>query len=908
MGWDSFNGHLPYLSDSDRARVRLAFDMGAKAHEGQKRKSGEPYFTHPIAIAERLAAMGADGDTLIAALLHDTVEDTPLTLDEIETAFGPTVRGLIDGVTKLTAADLTSPSHDEQIETLRKMFTLMQGDVRIMVIKIVDRWHNMTTVMGLSPERRRSFAQETLDIVVKIADRLSMKELRDELTAQSMAVLEPELFAELEALRKEFGAMATDVVAAMERKLKPSLPKGVRVYSRRLSLEKTRVIHDLGSGSGKAEMTAIFVCPDIAACYAVLGQIHQTWPLQRLTFDDYINTPSVNGYRGIHTTIILPNGRRVRCKVRTETMDEYDHLGIAMYCFRHTGDGTEIAQLPWTERISPLAEGTSHQSEAFWTSLQRDLLGEEIVVYGSSEQSVTIPNGSTALDAAFYLFNEQAIHVSSMRVNGQAVALDAPLANGDTVDVSFSDDVKAGREWLNYVESGLASTLIRQELAKAPEQEKILLGRTMLDLGLRRHNLPGLGELQPQVFGEGLAALGLERLPELFVQLAEGKMSVPQALNLFSPALGGRMNATKLWDLSLQVENEHEAGRWLSWVRSFHPLRLIESLRNGGRGRLTASLTLTQTEADSMDAHLRSRLTSDRWTLRPRRQQLTILAVAAVLVILWGLDPVFGQLLIQKVVSVPTLTLVRFAAFIAVALIAQFAMMRANPGRLMPISPLSPTIFASGIALFATTVGTYASLRTINPTGYILMIVAGVLAMATGRTLLRREQAWAPAAALAVAVATLAIIFALDVPTWFGVGAAILGSVGFAAYSVASQEFQKTVSIRTRYPSFLLWVAVVAMACSLTLLPWVPAGPLDAPAIVLATLYVLVFTVLPYILFFEIMRMTESRLLERLLPLVIVSTVAGDLFVHANWLPLLAIPALATVAWLLWRHAGGEEE
>ncbi len=907
MGWESFSGHLPYLSESDRSRVRLAFEMGEKAHDGQKRKSGEPYFTHPIAIAERLAAMGADGDTLIAALLHDTVEDTPLTLNDIEAAFGSTVRGLIDGVTKLTAADLTSPSHDEQIETLRKMFTLMQGDVRIMVIKIVDRWHNMTTVMGLSPERRKSFARETLDIIVKIADRLSMKELRDELTAQSMAVLEPELFAELEALREEFSTLATDVVASMEKRLKPTLPKGVRVYSRRLSLEKTRVIHDLGSGSGKAEMTAIFVCPDVAACYAVLGQIHQAWPLQRLTFDDYINTPSVNGYRGIHTTIILPNGRRVRCKIRTEAMDEYDRLGIAMYCFRHTGDGTEIAQLPWTERISPLAEGTSYQSEAFWTSLQRDLLGEEIVVYGSSEQSVTIPSGSTALDAAFYLFNEQAIHVSSVRVNGQVVALDAPLANGDTVDVSFSDDVEAGREWLNYVESGLASTLIRQELAKAPEQEKILLGRTMLDLGLRRHNLPGLGELQPQVFGEGLAALGLVRLADLFVQLAEGKMTVPQALNLFSPALGGRVHAAKIWDLSLTVENEGEAGRWLNWLRSFHPKRLTEQLRGNGGGRFWASLSLTQAEADAMDAHLRSRLTSDRWWLRPRRQQLTLIGTTSVLVTLWGLDPVFGQMLIQHAISVPALTLVRFVAFIAVALIAQFAMERANPGRLMPISPLSPPIFASGIALFATTVGTYASLRTINPTGYILMIVAGVLTLATGRALLRRESAWAPAGALAVAITCIVATFTADVPSWFGVAAALLGSGGFAAYSLASQEYQKTVSIRTRYPSFLLWVAVVAMMCSLSLVPWVPMGSFNGAGLLLATLYVLVFTVLPYILFFEIMRMTQSRLLERLLPLVLVSTVLGDLAVHGNLIPLLALPALGAVTWLLWRHAGGEE-
>ncbi len=901
MVWADLHAHLAYLSDADRRRLERAFEMGKQAHDGQKRKSGEPYFTHPIAMAERLAGMGADADTLIAALLHDTVEDTPLTLNEIEAAFGPAVRGLIDGVTKLTRADLTSPSHDEQIETLRKMFRLMQQDVRIMVIKIVDRWHNMTTVTGLPTERRQSFAQETLDIIVKIADRLSMKELREELTAQSLAVLEPTLFLTLQTMRREFEAQAGDVVVGMARTLKSSLPKGVRTYTKPLSWEKTRIIHELGSGSGKAEVTAIFACPDVQACYTVLGLIHQTWHLQKLTFDDYINAPAMNGYRGIHTTIILPNGTRVRCKVRTETMDVYDRLGVAMYCFRKHKEGEEVAMLPWTERISPLAEGTSYQSQAFWTSLQRDLLGEEIVVYGASEQSVTIPRGATVLDAAFYLFNEQAIRAGAIRLNGQEVALDATLANGDVVDVTFHDEVQAGREWLNYVESGLASALIRQELAKAPETEKILLGRTLLDVGLRRHNLPGLAELKPRVFDDTLAALGLNRPEDLLIQLAEGKLTVPQALNLLSHTLGAAATKPETWELRMHLTGEHESERWVTWLRSLHPNRLHLG-RNRGHETVRAQLALTAGQADSIDAYLRPRLPSARWKLQSKRLRTKVLAAAIALVVLWGLDPVVGQLLINQYTSVPGLTIVRFVMFIVVALVAQANVQRANLGRLMPISPLSPTLLASGMALFATTVGTYSALRSIDPTGYILMIVAGVLAVASARALIRREPATATLASLGVVGSCIAAYIAVVQPSPFSIFAALLGSGGFAVYSLASQQYQKTVSIRTRYPTFLLWVAITALVCSLFLLPWTPLRGLTGPGLWLSAAFVLVFTVLPYILYFEIMRLTESRLLDRLLPLVIVSTVAGDLVTNWIWWPLLALPGLMTVCWLLWLH------
>lgn len=309
-----------------------------------------------------------------------------------------------------------------------------------------------------------------------------------------------------------------------------------------------------------------------------------------------------------------------------------------------------------------------------------------------------------------------------------------------------------------------------------------------------------------------------------------------------------------------------------------------------------------------MDTYLRSRLPASRWSLKNRSQQWKVAGAALLLVILWGLDPVVADILINQYTSVPGLTIVRFATFIAVALLAHFGMQRANPHRLTPISPLSTPLLASGLAMFVTTVGTYAALRSMHPTGYILLIVAGVLTLSVGRSIVRREPTAGLLIALSIVIASFVLYLTYSKPSTFGVGAALLGSLGFAGYSVASQQYQKAVSIRTRYPTFLLWVAVTALACSLFLLPWTPLRGLTGTTLIFSILFVLIFTVLPYILYFEIMRLTESRLLDRLLPLVIISTVLGDLALHQNAFALWGLPALVGVAWLLWQHSTEQDE
>ncbi|MFH0851901.1 MAG: HD domain-containing protein, partial [Candidatus Peregrinibacteria bacterium] len=329
MEWQEFQSFLRHLSSADSERVRRAFDLCVSAHEGQVRKSGEPYATHPIAVALLIAEMGAGVDPLVAALLHDALEDTDLTLEHIEQRFGHTAAALIESMTKLDdEAVRQHPTLDEEIESLRKMVLLMQEDVRIMVIKLADRLHNMRTVEFLSKERQISFAQETMDIYVKIAERMSMHDISDELEALCIAILEPETFVSLTQLRDLNERQAATVIDTMREILygEPEpLPSDVLVRVERKSWDhlRARLGTKTETKTGRSDVTFSFICNSIPQCYATVGVLHQKWQHEILSFKDFINAPAINGYRGLHTTIILENGTRVRCKIRTREMQAY---------------------------------------------------------------------------------------------------------------------------------------------------------------------------------------------------------------------------------------------------------------------------------------------------------------------------------------------------------------------------------------------------------------------------------------------------------------------------------------------------------------------------------------------------------------------------------------------------------
>jgi RelA/SpoT family (p)ppGpp synthetase len=493
MQWNEFRTHVRHLPTRDQERIRKAFDLAKELHKDQLRKSGEPYFMHPLAVATMLAEMHADADSLVTAFLHDSIEDTVIELDEIKERFGEDAAMLIDGVTKLCKEELQDfPTLDQEIESLRKIFTYMEKDIRIMVIKLADRLHNMQTVEFLAPERQASLAQETLDIYVRIADRLSMQDLRDELEGLCITILEPELAMTLQELRLRNEHRGEDIIKKHLKVLHKSaltLPPHLELRYERKTWKNLRAQanEEGNTATGLSTLTTVFLNDTVSECYETLGIIHQQWPYEILSFKDFISAPAINGYKGLHTTIILQDGTRVRCKIRTREMHEYARKGVAALCFDAKTIGL-THYLPWAKRISPLSKDTAERSEEFWESLQSDILGKSIMVYGHDDSAMQLPKGATALDGIFYLFGRQGIRTKEIQINGKTVDFAEELPNACRLNATFSSHEEAALPWLQYVHTGIASALIRQGLARAPHAQKIDIGEALIRGAIRQRS------------------------------------------------------------------------------------------------------------------------------------------------------------------------------------------------------------------------------------------------------------------------------------------------------------------------------------------------------------------------------------------------------------------------------------
>jgi GTP pyrophosphokinase len=574
MRWTDLKSHLRHLKEVDLKRIEEAFELGKTVHEGQMRKSGEPYFSHPVAVAEMLAEMDADADTIIAALLHDSIEDTNLTLQKIEAQFGESAAALIDGLTKLEMKDLHQTiTLDQQIESLRKIFTLMQQDVRIMVIKLVDRLHNMQTVEFLSPERQKAMAKETMEVYVKIADRLCMQEIGGQLEALCLAVQDPDLLKKLLARRERNLPLGKKISHAMEKKMSEDagakVPLDVQFEPSSWERLQTQIRSGEGAITGAPPFSVAVVTDSIENCYKIMGVLHQLWQREILSFQDFINSPAINGYRGLHTTVIMEDGTRVRCKIRTEEMHFYARKGIVAHCFDGKATGL-MEYLPWLQRISPLSADTRDRSENFWQSLQSDVLGESIVVHGPGDETVMLPNGATALDAAFYLFSETALRTKTIVLNGKTVPFHTPLEYADSLEAHFSTKHTVNHEWFSWVSTGMARANIRRALVAQPIAQKIEQGKRLLQEEFDRYGAGSVDKYLPQA-ARLLTELNIATVNDLLARVAEGVVNPSDILERIKskrkktnrrvfPFLPTRTRTKKYSCLRIRIQGDHKEG------------------------------------------------------------------------------------------------------------------------------------------------------------------------------------------------------------------------------------------------------------------------------------------------------------------------------------------------------------
>ncbi len=531
-------------ASSSLINVERAFAVATKAHEGQLRKSGDAYITHPVAVAVILAELGLNPETIIAALLHDTVEDTPYSLIQLRADFGDEIASLVDGVTKL---DKLTYGPTAQAETVRKMVVAMSRDIRVLVIKLADRLHNARTWKYVSAESAELKARETLDIYAPLAHRLGMNAMKWELEDLSFAILEPKKFEEISRLVAERSpsreALSEQVIEAVEADL---LRDGIiaTVTGRQkhfFSVYQKMVVRGREFNDIYDLVGIRVLVNDVRDCYAVLGSVHARWSPVPGRFKDYIAMPKFNLYQSLHTTVIGPTGKAIEIQIRTNDMHSRAEFGIAAHWKYKKGaqSDSKSPEMLWLRQLHEWQKETEDPSE-FLEALRFDLGSPEVFVFTPKGSVIALPSGSTPVDFAYSVHTDVGNRCAGAKVNGRLVPLGSKLNNGDVVEVltNKSDLASPSRDWLNFVKSPRARSKIKAWFSKERREEAIDAGRESIARQMRKAGLP----LQKIFAGHSLLELSHElRYPDidaLYSAVGDGHVSASSIIEKLVANLG----------------------------------------------------------------------------------------------------------------------------------------------------------------------------------------------------------------------------------------------------------------------------------------------------------------------------------------------------------------------------------
>ena len=546
---------------ADLRVVERAYDTAERFHEGQKRRSGDPYITHPLAVATILAELGMTPPTLCAALLHDTVEDTPYTLTQLRQDFGDEVAHLVDGVTKL---DKVKYGAAAQAETVRKMVVAMARDIRVLVIKLADRLHNMRTLRYVSATSAERTARETLEIFAPLAHRLGMNTLKWELEDLAFAALYPKMYDEIVRLvaerapsRDEYLAQVIEQVDGDLRtaKIKASVKGRPKHY---YSIYQKMIVRGRDFTDIYDLVGIRILVESVRDCYAVLGTIHARWNPVPGRFKDFIAMPKFNMYQSLHTTVIGPGGKPVELQIRTTAMHNRAEYGIAAH-WKYKEDPSKTGPRPvptapdssgndmaWLRQLLDWQKETEDPGE-FLESLRFDLNTTEVFVFTPKGDVISLPSGSTPVDFAYAVHTEVGHRCIGARVNGRLVPLESHLDNGDLVEIftSKAPGAAPSRDWLTFVQSARARNKIRAWFSKERREEAIEKGKDAIARLMRKQNLP----LQRLLGGDSLIGLAQEMryadISALYAAVGEGHVSAQNIVARLVQSLGGEDGATE---------------------------------------------------------------------------------------------------------------------------------------------------------------------------------------------------------------------------------------------------------------------------------------------------------------------------------------------------------------------------
>ena len=530
---------LKNLTQEDRARVRDAFDYARSHHEGQLRKDGSPYITHPLEVAHLVAELGLDADSIMAALLHDTIEDTDATHEEVAKRFSETVADLVEGVTKLTKVKYTS-TEEKQMENLRKMLMAMAQDVRVILIKICDRVHNIRTLEYQTEKKQREKALETLEIYAPIAHRLGMQRMKWEMEDQSLKFLDPiayqEISDELDRQAKAHAAFMEHIQEEITTRLEKEGIKGT-VYGR---VKHVYSIYRKMYAQNK-KLSEIFdlyafrvIVDDIFTCYRVLGDIHDMYRPVLGRFKDYISTPKPNMYQSLHTTVIGSEGIPFEVQIRTWEMHHMAEYGVAAHWKYKQGMGNKKLgteeTFAWVRRLLENQQDT--EAEEYIRTLKVDLFADEVFVFTPNADVINLPAGATPIDFAYAIHSAVGNSMTGAKVNGRIVGFDYQLKSGEIVEVITSKNAKGpSRDWMKIARSSEARSKIRQWFKKEKKEENIANGRAAFEAELKHCGISMKDVLSPEMLPVLLKRVSYGSLDDMYAAIGYGGFTAQKAVS-----------------------------------------------------------------------------------------------------------------------------------------------------------------------------------------------------------------------------------------------------------------------------------------------------------------------------------------------------------------------------------------
>jgi GTP pyrophosphokinase len=536
---------LSYHPNANIGLVEKAYVYSAKVHHGQIRLSGEPYLSHVLEVAYLLGQMKLDEVSIVAGLLHDTIEDTEATYEEISRLFGKDAAGIVEGVTKISKMQLTSHKQ-RQAETIRKMILAMSSDIRVILVKLADRLHNMATLGYQAPEKQRLIAQETLDIYAPLAGRMGIHWIKSRLEDLCLYYIEPETYDKIKteiALRR--GERERFIVEAQGHLTDKLKQFGIRAtvkgrHKHFYSIYKKMLSQDLAVNEVYDVLAFRVIVASIKECYEILGHIHSMWKPVSGRFKDYISVPKENMYQSLHTTVIGPMGDRMEVQIRTWEMDRIAEEGIAAHWRYKEGgisDSSDEKQFAWLRQLLEWQQSLKDPLE-FMESVRMDLFPHEVYVFTPQGEVKEFPSGATPVDFAFSIHSEIGEKCVGARVNGKMVPLRYQLKNGDVVEIITSPKQHPSKDWLKFVKTPRAKTKIRQWVRSQERDESLQLGRSILEKALEQARVTVPNVLKSDEFAAVTKDLSFQSVDDLIAQIGFGKISPKQVVGRVKARLG----------------------------------------------------------------------------------------------------------------------------------------------------------------------------------------------------------------------------------------------------------------------------------------------------------------------------------------------------------------------------------